>query len=124
MRTGLAARIGSTSYPSPSRKEKMSRNYEALRLWAMVLVVVGVAGVIFVVIGTIFTVLAAPTFWQGVGVPPDRWPSGRTIRQLADRSGAGLEGARRRGRVRQGPAEQGRVRRAAGVDSTQRTIVG
>ena len=53
----------------------MGEGYGTLRLWSTVLVVVGVLGVIFVVIGTIFAVFAAPTFWQGVaflliGGPP------------------------------------------------------
>ncbi len=44
----------------------MSEGYGALRLWSTVLVIVGVAGVIFVVIGTIFAIFAAPSFWQCV----------------------------------------------------------
>ena len=40
----------------------MSEGYGALRLWSTVLVIVGVAGVIFVVIGTIFAIFAAPSF--------------------------------------------------------------
>jgi uncharacterized sodium:solute symporter family permease YidK len=73
----------------------MSEGYGTLRLWSTVLVVVGVAGVIFVVIGTIFAVLAAPTFWQGVGflliggplaVLFASWPIalGQGLRALAD----------------------------------------
>ena len=45
----------------------MGEGYGTLRLWSTVLMVVGILGVIFVVIGTIFAVFAAPTFWQGVG---------------------------------------------------------
>ena len=44
----------------------MSEGYGTLRLWSRVLVVVGILGVIFVVIGTIFAVFAAPSFWEGV----------------------------------------------------------
>jgi hypothetical protein len=44
----------------------MSEGYGTLRLWSSVLVFVGVLGVIFVVIGTIFAVFAAPGFWEGV----------------------------------------------------------
>ena len=44
----------------------MGEGYGTLRLWATVLVVVVVLGVIFDVIGTIFAVFAAPSFWQGV----------------------------------------------------------
>ena len=44
----------------------MAKGYGTLRLWARVLVFAGVLGVIFVVIGTIFAMFAAPTFWQGV----------------------------------------------------------
>ena len=73
----------------------MSEGYGAFRLWSTVLLVVGVAGVIFVVIGTIFSVFAAPTFWQGVaflliGVPLAvlfaSWPIalGQGLRALAD----------------------------------------
>jgi hypothetical protein len=73
----------------------MSQGYGALRLWSTVLVVVGVAGVIFVVIGTIFDIFAAPTFWQGmafffIGGPLAvlfaSWPIalGQGLRALAD----------------------------------------
>jgi hypothetical protein len=40
----------------------MNGNYGALRLWSTVLVVIGVAGVIFVVIGIIFAMIGAVTF--------------------------------------------------------------
>ena len=46
----------------------MSRNYGALRLWATVLVVVGVAGVILVVIGTIFAMVEAVSFLQALAI--------------------------------------------------------
>jgi hypothetical protein len=46
----------------------MSQGYGALRLWATVLVVVGVAGVIFVVIGVIFAMIGAATFWQAIAI--------------------------------------------------------
>jgi uncharacterized sodium:solute symporter family permease YidK len=54
---------------SGTRKEKdMSRNYGALRLWSTVLIVVGVVGVIFVVIGTIFAMIEAVTFGQAIAI--------------------------------------------------------
>jgi hypothetical protein len=70
----------------------MGEGYGTLRLWSTVLVIVGVLGVIFVVIGTIF---AAPTFWQGVAflliggplaVLFASWPIalGQGLRALAD----------------------------------------
>ena len=73
----------------------MSQGYGALRLWSTVLVIVGIAGVIFVVIGTIFAIFAAPTFWQGlafllIGGPLAilfaSWPIalGQGLRALAD----------------------------------------
>jgi hypothetical protein len=37
----------------------MGRDYAALRLWATVLVIIGVLGVVFVVIGTIFAMIEA-----------------------------------------------------------------
>jgi hypothetical protein len=46
----------------------MGRDYGALRLWSTVLVVVGVLGVIFVVIGTIFAMLEAVSFWQALAI--------------------------------------------------------
>jgi hypothetical protein len=50
-------------------KEKdVSRNYGALRLWATVLVVVGVVGVILVVIGTIFAMVEAVSFLQALAI--------------------------------------------------------
>jgi hypothetical protein len=52
-----------------AKKEKeMSRDYGALRLWAMVLVIVGVGGVIFVGIGTIFAMIEAATFGQAIAI--------------------------------------------------------
>jgi hypothetical protein len=73
----------------------MSEGYGALRLWSTVLVIVGVAGVIFVVMGTIFAIFAAPSFWQGVAflfiggplaVLFASWPIalGQDLRALAD----------------------------------------
>ena len=73
----------------------MDQGYGTLRLWSTVLVVVGVVGVIFVAIGTIFAVFAAPTFWQGaafllIGGPLAvlfaSWPIalGQGLRALAD----------------------------------------
>ena len=46
----------------------MSPSYGALRLWATVLIFVGVFGVVFVVIGTIFAVIQAETLAQGLAV--------------------------------------------------------
>jgi ABC-type siderophore export system fused ATPase/permease subunit len=46
----------------------MSRDYGALRLWSTVLVVVGVGGVIFVAIGTIFAMIEAVTFGQTLAI--------------------------------------------------------
>ena len=46
----------------------MSSGYGALRLWATVLAAVGIAGVIFVVIGTIFAMIEAVTFGQALAI--------------------------------------------------------
>ena len=46
----------------------MSSNSGALRLWATVLIVIGVAGVIFVVIGVIFAMIDADSFWQVLAI--------------------------------------------------------
>jgi hypothetical protein len=46
----------------------MGSGYGALRLWATVLVVVGVGGVIFVVIGTIFAMIEAASFLQALAI--------------------------------------------------------
>ena len=46
----------------------MSGNYGALRLWATVLVVVGVVGLVFVVIGTIVAMIEAVTFGQALAI--------------------------------------------------------
>ena len=73
----------------------MSEGYGTLRLWSSVLVFVGVLGLIFVVIGTIFAVFAAPGFWEGVAflliggplaVLFATWPIalGQGLRALAD----------------------------------------
>ena len=73
----------------------MSEGYGTLRLWSSVLVFVGVLGVIFVVIGTIFAVFAAPGFLDGVAflliggplaVLFATWPIalGQGLRALAD----------------------------------------
>ena len=48
------------------REEKMSKDYETLRLWSTVLVVAGVGGVIFVVIAVIFAMIEAVSFVQAV----------------------------------------------------------
>jgi hypothetical protein len=76
-------------------EREMGEGYAALRLWSTVLMFVGILGVIFVVIGTIFAVFAAPSFWQGVaflfiGGPLAilfaSWPIalGQGLRALAD----------------------------------------
>ena len=73
----------------------MSRDYGALRLWSSVLIIVGLAGVIFVVIGVIFAMIGAATFWQVlaillIGGPLTAlfasWPIalGQALRALAD----------------------------------------
>jgi hypothetical protein len=73
----------------------MGEGYGTLRLWSTVLMFVGILGVIFVVIGTIFAVFAAPSFWQGVAflliggplaVLFASWPIalGQGLRALAD----------------------------------------
>ena len=73
----------------------MSREYGALRLWSTVLAVIGVGGVIFVVIGTIFAMLEAASFVQVltillIGGPLAAlfasWPIalGQGLRALAD----------------------------------------
>jgi hypothetical protein len=73
----------------------MNGNYGALRLWSTVLVVIGVGGVIFVVIGIIFAMIDAPTFGQAlvfllIGAPLAllfaSWPIalGQGLRALAD----------------------------------------
>ena len=73
----------------------MSRGYGALRLWATVLVVIGVGGVIFVGIGVIFAMIDAPTFGHAlvfllIGAPLAllfaSWPFalGQGLRALAD----------------------------------------
>jgi len=47
---------------------EMSSDYAALRLWARVLMFIGILGVIFVVIGVIFAMIGAATFWQGLAI--------------------------------------------------------
>ena len=46
----------------------MNRNYAALRLWSTVLTIIGVAGVILVVIGTVFAMIEAVTFLQALAI--------------------------------------------------------
>jgi hypothetical protein len=73
----------------------MSRDYGALRLWSTVLVVIGIGGVIFVVIGAIFAMFEAANFVQVlvillIGGPLAAlfasWPIalGQGLRALAD----------------------------------------
>jgi ABC-type siderophore export system fused ATPase/permease subunit len=73
----------------------MSRDYGALRLWSTVLVVIGIGGVIFVVIGAIFAMFEAANFMQVlvillIGGPLAAlfasWPIalGQGLRALAD----------------------------------------
>jgi hypothetical protein len=54
----------------------MSRDYGALRLWSTVLIIIGIAGVVFVVIGITFAIIGATTFWQGLAILliGDPWP--------------------------------------------------
>ena len=46
----------------------MSRNYGALRLWATVLVIVGIVGLVSVAIGTIMAVIQAVSIAQGLAI--------------------------------------------------------
>jgi flagellar motor component MotA len=73
----------------------MGRNYEVLRLWSTVLMFIGILGVIFVIIGVIFGMLGAASFWQVlaillIGGPLAAlfasWPIalGQALRALAD----------------------------------------
>lgn len=73
----------------------MDRDYGALRLWSTVLNVIGIASVIFVVIGVIFAMLGANSFWQvlailliggPLAVLVASWPIalGQALRALAD----------------------------------------
>src|SRR5215213_6088049 len=47
---------------------EMGRDYGALRLWSTVLMFIGVLGVIFVVIGIMFAVIGANSFWQVLAI--------------------------------------------------------
>jgi len=73
----------------------MSSEYGALRLWSTVLMFIGILGVIFVVIGTIFAMIDADSFWQvltillfggRLAVLLVSWPIalGQGLRALAD----------------------------------------
>jgi hypothetical protein len=73
----------------------MKQNYGALRLWATVLVIVGVVGLVSVAIGTIMAVIQAVSIVQGLaillfGAPLAVlfaiWPiaMGQALRALAD----------------------------------------
>jgi uncharacterized membrane protein len=54
---------------SGKREEsEMSRNYAALRLWATILIVIGIVGVILVVIGTVFAMIEAVSFLQALAI--------------------------------------------------------
>jgi len=46
----------------------MVAGYGALRIWSTVLIIVGVGGVIFVAIGTIFAMIAAVSFLQALAI--------------------------------------------------------
>lgn len=46
----------------------MGGNYGALRLWATILIVVGIIGVVFVIIGTIVAIVEAVTFGQALAI--------------------------------------------------------
>jgi hypothetical protein len=65
---GIAAVLFVGNWVSGTRKEKMNRNYAALRLWSTVLTIIGVAGVILVVIGTVFAMIEAVTFLQALAI--------------------------------------------------------
>ena len=73
----------------------MNGDYGALRLWSRVLMFIGILGVIFVLIGVIFAVIGANSFWQVltillIGGPLAAlfasWPIalGQALRALAD----------------------------------------
>jgi uncharacterized sodium:solute symporter family permease YidK len=73
----------------------MNRDYGALRLWSTVLIIVGIVGLVFVVIGTIAAMVQAVTFGQAlvillIGGPLAAlfasWPIalGQGLRALAD----------------------------------------
>jgi uncharacterized sodium:solute symporter family permease YidK len=47
---------------------EMGRDYGALRLWSTVLIIVGVVGVVFVVIGTIVAIVEAVTVGQALAI--------------------------------------------------------
>ena len=76
-------------------EKDMNGDYGALRLWSTVLMFIGILGVIFVLIGVIFAVLGANSFWQVltillIGGPLAAlfasWPIalGQALRALAD----------------------------------------
>ena len=46
----------------------MGRDYAALRLWATVLIIVGIVGVVLVIIGTIVAMVQAVTFGQALAI--------------------------------------------------------
>ena len=46
----------------------MRQGYGALRLWSTVLIVVGIVGVVFVVIGMIIAMFEAVSFGQGLAI--------------------------------------------------------
>jgi uncharacterized sodium:solute symporter family permease YidK len=46
----------------------MSSHYGALRLWSTVLIVVGIVGVVFVLIGTIIAMVEAVSFGQALAI--------------------------------------------------------
>ena len=58
---------GELSERHEERKE-MNSDYGALRLWSRVLNVIGIASVIFVVIGVIFAIIGANSFWQVMAI--------------------------------------------------------
>ena len=88
----------------------MSRNYGALRLWATVLVIVGIVGLVSVAIGAIMAVYTGCEHRTRSSDPPVRRPTRCAVRYLADRDGAVLDSSRRRRRVRPRSAERCSVR--------------
>lgn len=46
----------------------MEGNYGALRLWSTILIVVGIIGVVFVIIGIIVAIVEAVTFGQALAI--------------------------------------------------------
>ena len=88
----------------------MGRDYAALRLWSTVLIIVGIVGVVLVIIGTIVAMVQAVTFGQALAILLIGGPLAALFASWPIALGQGLEGSRRRRRVRPGAAEQGQVK--------------